>query len=221
MACPPGRRMNTDAVRAGQESLGHLALRMTHDVEPQPDGRGTPRPYAVSVTTDPAHLCRMVDLEWDRGHETFTAIVRAETSTGLVVTEVLDLSALPGFRWIRADEVISIEDRPHTAPEVRLANLRGIRSDQVDAGLTDLRALLAHLQETGGLIAIFTTRSGSEEALVGRIQTLGSEELALDEVDPGGSSTGEVLTYQLSEIIGVDWHTTYLHDLEELLAYGS
>lgn len=163
----------------------------------------------------------MVDLEWDRGHEIFTAIVRAETSTGLIVTEVLELSALPGFRWIRADEVISIEDRPHTAPDVRLANQRRNRRDQVDAGLTDLRALRAHLKETGSLIAIYTTRTGSDELLVGPIQTLGSDEVVLDEVDPVGSSRGEVFTYRLSEIIGVDWHTTYLHDLEELLAYGS
>jgi len=45
---------------------------------------------------DPA-LCRVVELEWDRGHDKFEAIVRARTDAGIVVTQLHDLVALEGL----------------------------------------------------------------------------------------------------------------------------
>jgi hypothetical protein len=168
------------------------------------------------MSEQPFEPCRIVDLEWDRAHDSFTAIVRAESSAGFVVSEVHDLSPLDGLRWIRADEVVSVEDVAHDSPIVRLADHRGSRTQRLDTALTELGALLDSLCGTAGPIAVYTERTGSGELLVGtEVRVMGGR-LELDEVDSGGELTGESLVFDLGEIIGVDWGTTYLGDLADL-----
>ncbi len=106
-------------------------------------------------------------LEWDRGHESFVAVVRAESSSGLVVSQVHDHSILGGLRWIRADEVISSEELPIDSPAVRLAAHRGDLSASVDGSLTDLATLLELLAGLTEPVAVCRERTGSDELLVG------------------------------------------------------
>ena len=64
--------------------------------------------------------CRVVTLEWDRGHESLDAVVRAESEHGVIVTEVIDFASAPGLRWIRRDEILQMEDYNPDLAVVRL-----------------------------------------------------------------------------------------------------
>ena len=154
--------------------------------------------------------CRMAELEWDRSHDRFTAIVRAATDHGVVVSELSDLSPLEGLRWIRRDDIVSLEDVTADAPERLLAELRGDLRWTVDPTLTALDSLLAHLQERDESIAVYTDRTGSAELLVGRRPVVEERRLALVEVDPDGNLSGDQLEYDLKSIVALDWGTTYL-----------
>ena len=158
----------------------------------------------------------MVDLEWDRSHETITAIVRAETPEGVIVSEIVDLSAVPGFRWIRANEIVSVEDVAPDAPVSRLADRRGDRSHGLEPRLTELRELLRLLEDSVVPVAIYTERTGSKELLVGTEVVVDHDRLVVNEVDTDGSVTGDQLEFDLGEIVCIDWGTRYLRDLQEL-----
>jgi len=160
--------------------------------------------------------CRVVELEWDRGHDAFAAIVRARTDAGIIVTKVHDLVAVDGLTWIRGDELLDVDDLDDDQPEVRLANLRGSRIATVDPGLTELPALLAHLTDAGVLLFVHRARTGSGEGLVGRIVEIDGQALVLDEVDTDGRFNGDTLEFLVDEIISVDWGTDYLAALAEL-----
>jgi hypothetical protein len=164
---------------------------------------------------DPAP-CRVVKLEWDRGHDKLEAIVRAETDAGIIVTEVDDLVALEGLTWIRGDELLDVDDLDDDNATVRLANLRGSRTERVDPDLTELPALLAHLADLGVLLFVYQARTGSDEGLVGRIAEIDDEILVLDEVEPEGHFTGDTDEFVIDDIISVDWGTEYLLALTEL-----
>jgi hypothetical protein len=114
------------------------------------------------------HRCRVVNIEWDRGHERFDAIVRAESDAGIVVTEIHDIAPLPGLSWIRRNEVIEIDDLADDAGEVRLADIRGELVETVEVALTAVEALLVHLAATEPLIGLYRERTGSDELLVGK-----------------------------------------------------
>lgn len=163
-----------------------------------------------------------MELEWDRGHERLTAVVEAESRLGLVVAEVVDLVEAPGRRWIRADEVVDIEDLALDDPAVRLAELRGTATAAGGAAEpTDLAALLRRLQATTDLVGVYRTRTGSDECLVGRIETVTADHVVLAEVNPRGTTTGDRLQFPLAKIIAVDWATTYLTALAELAGAGA
>ena len=101
--------------------------------------------------------CRMVHLEWDRSHERFTAIVRAASEHGVIVSELGDFSPIEGLRWIRRDEIISLEDVAVDAPERLLPEHRQQLERTVDPTLTRLDALLAHLAEGDEPLALYTS----------------------------------------------------------------
>ena len=116
--------------------------------------------------------CRVVTLEWDRGHESLDAIVRAESEHGVIVTEVIDFASEPGLRWIRRDEILQMEDYNPDLAVVRLADLRGTRVETVDVSLTELPALLQSLEHTDGLVCVYRERTGSDEsASTGAVHT--------------------------------------------------
>jgi hypothetical protein len=159
---------------------------------------------------------RVVSLEWDRGHETLIAIIHAESSTGFVISQIYDLCELPGRRWIRADEVVDVDDLDSSDPAVRLAKLRGSLTRHTVIQPPDLDALLRDLQDTVAPIAVYAGRTGSRECLIGYIDTVAADHLVLSEIDTNGTATGEKLDYSLSEIIGIDWGSDYLTALAEL-----
>ena len=68
--------------------------------------------------------------------------------------------------------------------------------------------LMAHLWSEGCAVAIYTRRSGSDECLVGTVASL----------DTGGRSTNEPITYDLDQVIAVDWGNGYLDALSDLRA---
>lgn len=165
-----------------------------------------------------AEPCRVVDLEWDRGHESLTAIVRAESTTGVIVTVVHDLGSLPGHKWIRADELVSNEDLDGQSAVVRLAQLRGELTERVDCKLTNVVELLVSIHTVGSLLALYSERTGSEECLVGHISKLDPDAVSLVDLDTDGRVTGETWQVPIAEIIAIDWGTVYLCALEELLS---
>jgi hypothetical protein len=167
-------------------------------------------------TTEP---CPVVDLEWDRGHESFDAIVRLDAADAMVVTAVHDLWPQAGCQWIRADEILQAEPLAPDSPEVRVLDRLGVRSFTVDPQLGDLRSLLEAARQEDALIAVHSTRTGSAEMLVGRVRSVDARRLDLDEVDTSGERTDEPLEYALDEIIAVQWGTDYLRALA-LLAEG-
>jgi hypothetical protein len=159
-------------------------------------------------TTVITELCPVIKLEWDRGHESIEAIVRARTESGIVVTTLNDYVALPGLTWIRADEVLyfdNLEELDDDHPAVRLANLRGSRIGSLDPALTDLNALLGHLAVAAALVFIYLRHTGSGEGLVGRITRRAKRRVQLDEVDTDARATGDVLDFALADIIAVEW----------------
>jgi hypothetical protein len=157
-----------------------------------------------------------VSLEWDRGHESLIAILRAESPAGVVISEIRDLCELHGRRWICADEVLEIDDLEPDDPARRLAVLRGSLANHAGAEPTDLNALLGWLQDTAAPIAIYTSRTGSTECLVGAINRITPDHVVLAEIDTGGIGTGEALEFRLNDIIAIEWGTNYLDALAEL-----
>ena len=121
------------------------------------------------------------------------AIVRAASPSGVVVSEVHDLCVLAGRRWIRADEIVDIDDLQPDDPNRRLAVLRGSLAHDATTDPTDLRWLLHLLQDRGELVGVYTARTGSDECLVGPVVAIGSDELVLAEVRPDAASTGDEL----------------------------
>jgi hypothetical protein len=161
-------------------------------------------------------LSRMVSLEWDRGHESLIAIVQAQSSAGFVISEIADLCEVSGRRWIRADEVVNVEDLDPEDPAFRLATLRGSLAGQTAAEPTDLDALLPKLQDAAAPIGVYTSRCGSAECLVGHINAIAQDHLMLDEIDSTGTATQEQLDFSLGEIIAIDWDNAYLVALDQL-----
>lgn len=159
---------------------------------------------------------RVVDVEWDRSHESFTAVMRAESESGVIVSLVSELSVLSGLRWIRGSEIVSVEEEPLDSPVVRLASHRGDLAIGVDTSLTDLETLLGLLTGLALPIGVYCERTGSGELLVGSNARASGGRLVLDEIDPSGAVTGDELTFDLDEIISIEWGTTYLDDLAEL-----
>ena len=167
-------------------------------------------------TTEP---CPVVDLEWDRGHESFDAIVRLDHAGAVVVTAVHDLWPQAGCQWIRRDEVLRAEPLASDSPEVRVLDRLGVRLFAVDPAIADLRALLEAAEAGQDLVAVHSTTTGSAEMLVGRVRSVTAHRLDLDEIDTAGERTGEPLDYRLDEIIAVQWGTDYLRALA-MLAEG-
>lgn len=161
--------------------------------------------------------CRVVTLEWDRGHESLDAVVRAESEHGVIVTEVIDFASASGLRWIRREEILQMEDYNPDLAVVRLADLRGTRVETVDPSLTELPVLLQHLQRTDQLVGVYRERTGSDELLVGEIIELTAALFHIRDVDSKGRYDGEVTEYALDEVIRIDWGSTYLTALTELL----
>jgi len=173
------------------------------------------------MSDQPFVPCRVVELEWDRSHESFTAIVRAESQSGIIISQIHDLSTVRGLRWIRADEIVSLEDVTPEDPARRLADRRGELTVRVDDGLTELGSLLELLSGLATPLAIYRERTGSDELLVGSHGRVRDGRLELTEIDSRGELTGDQLTYDLDEIIAVDWGTDYLDALAELVALTS
>lgn len=168
------------------------------------------------VSATPPGENRIVSLEWDRAHETMTAIVRAESSSGIVISAIHDLTETPGLRWIRANELVDVQDLEPDHPALRLAKLRRSLTRHTTAEPTDLESLLRRLQDATGPIAVYTTRTGSGECLVGYVDTVTSDHLALAEIDAHGTATLETIDFSLGEIIAIDWDNDYLAALDEL-----
>lgn len=160
----------------------------------------------------------MVCLEWDRGHEEFNAIVRAEADGGLIVTEMRDLTPLNGYRWLPDGEIVDIEDLPDDDPDVRVANILGARTERLDSGLVDLRALLEARRDDQQLVGIYQARTGSDELLVGAVSAIEDNSVRLDEVRPDGTLSGDTLVYDLNDIVCMDWDTDYLRGLRLLVS---
>lgn len=161
--------------------------------------------------------CRVVAVEWDRGHEQLEGILRAEGPEGVVLTEMNDLVPDAGHCWLHADEVLSIDDLcPGCSATVRSATLHEARSDRVDPALTELAGLLRFLAEAQSTVAVYTRRTGSGELLAGVMASTDDASMSFAEIDTTGSLTGEKVTIDLSEIIRVDWDTHYLRALRAL-----
>lgn len=163
-------------------------------------------------------LCRIVELEWDRGHEKLEAIVRTQTDSGIIVTTIHNYVPMPGLTWIRADEVLDLDNLDDDHPSVRLANLRGSRIGGVDPALTKLDALIDFLAEEGAPVLIHLRRTGSGEGLVGQITGRTSDSVLLDEMGTQARRTGHVLDFLLTDILAVVWGDDYLTAFADLLA---
>ena len=162
--------------------------------------------------------CRVVAIEWERGHGSFEAIVRAESPTGVLVTEVIDLVSTPGLSWVRRDEITDLVDLNDDLAVVRLADLRGERNQTIDAALTELPCLLDFLAPTGQLLGFYRERTGSDELQVGEILDVTDGTFRVKYVNGKGRyDTGEPEEYEIAEIIRLDWGNVYLAALQDLL----
>lgn len=161
--------------------------------------------------------CRVVNLDWDRGHESFAAIVRAETDDGVIVTQLIDFSSVAGFKWIRADEILELDDLDTDDPNVRVADLRGTRTERLAPALTATGALVTDLAAQGVLVFVQSRRTGSDEGLVGTITSIDGSVVVLADVDPSGRASGDTVEVSLDDVISVEWGTDYLAALAELL----
>jgi ribosomal protein S18 acetylase RimI-like enzyme len=168
----------------------------------------------IAVSAEP---CRVVHLDWDRRHESFDAIVRAESDEGVIVTQLFDLSSEAGFKWIRGDEILELNDLDADDPKVRLADLRGTRVDRLDSGLAAIAPLVAHLADRGSLVFVQTRGTGSDEGLVGAISAIGDGVISLADIDPSGHPSGDTVELVINDLISVEWGTDYLGALMELL----
>ena len=164
--------------------------------------------------------CAVVDLEWDRGHESFDAVVRLDAPQALIVTAVHDLWPQAGCLWLRADEVLSAEPLEDDSATVRVLDRLGVRLFTVDPALADLATLFRHAQQERALVAIYSRSTGSGETLVGTVRVVTDDRVELDEIDTDGRPTHEPLDYGLDEVIGVEWGTDYLRALALLGEQG-
>jgi hypothetical protein len=169
------------------------------------------------VTLSRSMIGRYVHLEWDRAHESFDAIVLAQSTSGLIAGRVHDYVPLDGYKWIRSDEIVDIEVLGHDHPAVRLATLRGTHVDRPGRGMSDLPVLLRAVRRQRQLIFVQQRRTGSDEGLAGYVAVLDQTHVTLDDVDPQGRCTGEVLSIRTDQIISVEWKTSYLTALHDLV----
>ena len=170
---------------------------------------------------DKTSRCRVVALEWDRGHETFDAIVRAESDAGVVCTEVIDLASTPGLAWIRGNEITDLVDLDEDLGVVQLADTRAERDVVVDVSSTQLLVLLERFAADGTLVAVYRECTGSDSCLVGEVIDPTEDEFHLRLVDGRGRYDNDPpFEYRTNEVIRLDWGTTYLGSLGELLAAG-
>ena len=159
----------------------------------------------------------LVTLEWDRGHESIEAIVRARSDTGIVVTELHDLEPRQGLKWIRHDEVLLLESLPPDGAPSRLADVQGTRAMRADEQLTDLPVLIAAMQDAGLLIAVYDRVAGSSECSVGTVSDLGPERFVIRTVDTDARFDGDTPEFELDDVLSVEWGTTYLDAITALL----
>jgi hypothetical protein len=163
---------------------------------------------------------RHVHLEWDRSHESFDAIVVAQSASGMVAKQVHDYVPLDGYKWIRSDEIVDIELLDSDHPSVRLAKLRDTHVERPGRGTSDLAALLRAMRRHRQLIFVQQERTGSDEGLVGYVSSLHQTHATLDDVDPRGRGTGDVVSIRNDQIISVEWGTSYLTALHDLVQAG-
>jgi hypothetical protein len=168
------------------------------------------------VTLSRSMIGRYVHLEWDRAHESFDAIAVVQGASAIIAKQVHDYVPLDGYKWIRSDEIVDFEFLDHDHPAVRLARLRGTRIERPGRGMSDLAILLRAMRRQRQLIFVQQERTGSNAGLAGYVSSLDQTHATLDEVDPQGRCTGEVLSTRTDRIISVEWGTSYLTALNDL-----
>lgn len=161
---------------------------------------------------------RFVEVEWDRGHESFVAIIVAEGADGMLFVPVHDLVPQPGFKWIARDEILSMNELDEHAAEVRLAAIRNIPAPTTAADLRSLTRLLQWALTTRTLVMVYQARTGSAEGLVGTVDALGDGGFTLRLVDTDGTWEHELETVAVDQVISLQWDDDYLHALTDLLA---
>jgi hypothetical protein len=127
---------------------------------------------------------------------------------------------LDGYKWIRSDEVVDIELLDNDHPAVRLAKLRDTHVDRPGRGTSDLAALLRAMRREWQLIFVQQERTGSDEGIVGYVSSLDHIHVTLDDVDPQGRATGDAMSIRNDQIISVEWGTSYLTALHDLVQAG-
>jgi hypothetical protein len=157
-------------------------------------------------------------VEWDRGHDEFDGIVYLDEAEAVVVARTHDYWPQAGCLWIRRSDVLSVEPLDESDAAVRVLNELGVRRFALDPAMADLTSLLRRATDSPAPIAVFSAATGSDEMLVGLVAHVGETGCTLAEVDPTGSLTGDELTFDLGEIIAVEWSTDYLNALAILLA---
>lgn len=165
--------------------------------------------------------CRVVVVEWDRGHEEVDGILRAEGTDGIILTEMDDLIPDAGYCWLRSDEILNVEDWCTSSGTARSAKLRDALSERIDTQLTTLANLLHRLTDNHATIGVHTRRTGSGELLAGVMDSTTDLAMQFKEIDPNGVLTGELITVGLDDIIRVDWDTDYLRALRALVEFGA
>jgi hypothetical protein len=160
---------------------------------------------------------RFVHLEWDRGHDSFDAIVVAVGASGMSARQVHDCVPLEGYKWIRSDEVVEIDLLDDDHPAVRLARVRGVHVDPPGRGMSNLTTLLRAMRRRRQLIFVQQERTGSGAGLVGYVSSVDPIHATLDDVDSQGRCTGDLLSIRRDQIISVEWSTTYLTALNDLV----
>lgn len=164
--------------------------------------------------------CRVVVVEWDRGHDKVDGILRAEGPDGTILTEIYDLIPDAGYCWLRADEILSVDDVCASSGTARSATLRDVRTERLDPELTTLLPLLRRLVDDQATVGIYTRRTGSGELLAGIMASADDASATFREIDPGGTLTGEEIAVELPEIIRINWDTDYLRALRALVDFA-
>jgi hypothetical protein len=159
----------------------------------------------------------MVRVEWDRGHDVFTGIVRAADDAGIILTPIHDNVPLAGLRWIDDRELLRVVELRPDDPAVRLADLTDARVWAVERSLTDLRVLLASLQHDGDLVMVQQAATGSRTGRVGRITSVDAQRVVLRDVSTSARWSGDTDVIDLDDVICVEWGNAYLRSLATLL----
>ncbi len=155
-------------------------------------------------------------VEWDRGHEEFDALIRAESGDGIIVSEFHDHSVRAGWKWIPTSEIVSIEPLPDSSPVVRIARIRSYPDLPIEVEFTRLEELLAYLASSAEIVGVFRAATGSDELLVGRIGGLVDSGFDLELVSTDGDWEDAEHHYELGEVISIEWGTEYLTAMGEL-----